>query len=308
MSLSLQSLAQLKSQPVSPRMAIAKEQTAPAEQGLSCLQQALATRFSQPELLSQSLCAFQEALRLNPHHATALCGMAYLLALSGDRVKARLYATQVLEQDLDHPLAQALWTSLQNQDISADSGRPRYGAVVSCDYDAQYEALKRLLNHSLRLYSQASLTRVLRPASPERDRLGQTITELERLLFKVNQHLQLIEQELDTHELERLKHPLQQILGRLLRLQQAFATHDAIFAAIRQGQQECRTLMTVLYAASASHQLESRLSELLDACDAVADRLDALYAQKYELPELRQAYRHWMSEVQMLQDQIDENH
>lgn len=283
--------------PVSRPSAPAAEMP-PASRGLRLLQQAKATGFHDRSLLQQSLQAFQQALAANPEHTGALCGMAYLLALSGDPDKARVFVAGVLEQNLDDPLAQSLWTSL-GEAMAA----PRWAAAVSCDLDARYDALEQMLKARLRYFTETQPPALL-SCDAASVRWLRRQQELDLLLDKVRLSLATLERELDTSALEQLCRPLQQLAKRLERHVRAQAEHDRLWQGVQRGRAQGRVLMTEL-AGLPDDALQVRLEALLDACDAVADGLDTLADAGWQLPDLLAAYRSWIAEIQLLQDQLD---
>ena len=59
--------------------------------------------------------------------------------------------------------------------------------------------------------------------------------------------------------------------------------------------------------ASAAQLLQQELTNLLDACDAIADHIDEWSEQKLNTHELEAAYEKTVFAIEMLQDACDES-
>lgn len=275
--------------------------TQSAAEGLALLQQAMRAGFTQPELLRQGFEILRSCLAQNPDHPDALCGMAWLLALCGRTDLARLYLARVLSQDFDHAYAAELWDAL---------GEPAHSQSdwVEIDYDSLLEALESMLKASMQRFSQAQIPgpEGLGFDQPARTRIAELESELKLMLSQSRQYLELLQQEIDTDSLYVWLRPLRSIAHRLGGHLEAQAEYAELEAALQDGQQQCRQLLNALSQGALS-QTEAPLEALLDRCDALADRIDALEARHYRIPTLIRSYTAWVEAIRLLQDQLDEH-
>ncbi|MGV3523435.1 MAG: hypothetical protein ACO1RX_04385 [Candidatus Sericytochromatia bacterium] len=256
------------------------------EQGLQAFAQAAQRGFRDKALLQQALEAWIQAVRQQRTQPEAYIALGYLFHMLGDKRSAVMYLKTAQQMAPQHPDPPMLLDLLLQRPSRAEN-----------EGDSEWESLENQLREwHARLPHWPRAQASLDPAiclglSTSRD-------ELQTALARLQQGLQSLEHSQDVAPLRQQLLPLeQQLQGYVQALKQS--------QQLQQLQRDLAAAHQQVKTASQNGLSAAGLEQLLDACDALADRVDALGEQPGSEP-LFDAYAELANAVERLQDKLDE--
>lgn len=243
------------------------------------------------------------ALRLNRQDPLNYIGMAYFLMLLDELSKAESYAQRALALDPENTKAGRILAGIVKlkKNKPPDSETPSRLAVTpeaSLSYSetraAIFQEVKRVLE-VVELPEPAVTPEACAAVIQQR----QSLKDL-RDLFKTQ--LKRLAKDDDITELEGLMRPLHALIARFEAALAAGVEFQSLSEAISLAFGQSADLFMAL-AGPVSAAFANQLEAILDSCDALADRLDALEQQHYDIKALEAEYGNLVSYVRALQDQ-----
>ncbi|MGV3526891.1 MAG: hypothetical protein ACO1RX_21920 [Candidatus Sericytochromatia bacterium] len=283
--------------------------------GVLALQNAYAQNFADKSLLKQAHGHFINAIRYNRQDIAAYLGLAYLLMLVEDVAMARKYLQEALRVEPDNAEALQLLAYMTRLEsgpavsVPADVALPEWESPAeTLDYDALYEQIEGFIFKQVhQLMSRPAMPRPTLDAETLQS-LRQDFAALQSQHAYVNQHLQTLEQELDTSELVQKMRPFESLLRRFEQALHISEQLERVMQALERELQAVQALQVQAHALQTPAELaelEDLLEETMDRCDALADQLDAFENQADDLSAALQRYEALITRVEALRESLD---
>lgn len=280
-----------------------------AKLGWRYIQQARQTQFTDSKLLQQASEAFFNAIQQKRQFAPPYMGLAYVLLLLGQPLKAKPYLEQAQKWAPNHPDIPLLLSFIQYQGASLQQGELQaFKPGLPADPELVYEQTEVAIYRLLKMISEKipPLPRVLVEAAG--------IAQWETLcceLIEQGQALQLdlewLDQTYDISELRQKFAPLERWCERAVAML-VFSRH-----VVTQRHRLQKLIQDVVYAIChppiGTHmfqQQESQLEQTMDRCDELADTLDQLEEQGYNIEPFLTDYHTLVAHVERWQEVLDE--
>lgn len=268
------------------------------QQGLEAFARASRSDFQDREALRQALDAWFEAIKQQRSNPEPYISLGYLFLLLGDSRTAVMYLKAAQNIAPRHPDPPVLIELLLREGRAEPAVSPA-AAQGSID-DESFEALEAELRDWLRRI-QTWQPPVPTPADQERLQLANCHQELAQALSEFQAQLIALEAEFDVSQLRARLRPLESKLqqyGQAIRLSEQFAelsaTIQQLYGLTRKASQDI------------GDEPLPDLEQLLDDCDAIADRLEAIEAKGFDISPLSGPYEALCQAIEKLQDKLDE--
>lgn len=302
-------LEQVQAQPVGRQ----KEAEEAYARGMQMVQEAEQNHFENKALVLSAYRHVSVALRKNKAEPLYYTGMAYILVLSGNIHRAQVYLYQALELDPEHTVAldlQAKLEQMRNPSTAEDDPKQRWLAFeqfpqpqTEAEYDVLYDKVCDFIQNELRHFLQQPVIRELSLNKAVVQSQQDFLLKLKSFDEWVMKKIRVLEEDLETQELESLLEPARQLqrqLKQILNLHKGFSeVHDHI----EYCQWQCQKLTQELTDLSQAECI-AQLEELYDDCDAIADQLDLL-VEKADITCLEEPYTALISQIEALQERVD---
>lgn len=289
------------------------------EDAAAAIQVAEDSGFQNLAALKRAHQSLEKAVALDPQDTRYLFLMAYLWFLMGSAEVSQAYLKAVLTLEPEHAQALELrrtWAQQQNlpplaawqQQVQAFEALPV--PRNEAEYDFLYAEIEQFLQSMTRYFMQLEL-------SPQSTMDSQTVAAQEQVLQQLNhvqqlvdQKLQLLAQKLEIQPLTQLNHPLRQIHARFEEALWATQVFNILQTACDAVQADAVNLLKEVKAAGENGRrpgdhFQSALNDLLDACDALADDLDAI-SERSSIDAIVPHYEETLRYVQHVQDVLDQ--
>ncbi|MGV3524875.1 MAG: hypothetical protein ACO1RX_11650 [Candidatus Sericytochromatia bacterium] len=236
--------------------------------------------------------------------------LAHVFIVFRDDRQALKYLALARELDPHHPDV-ALYSSFLSGPHAQETA-PAENPVPSettpwqsdlSDADAAYDELEQTIYTQVRAAMQSELAH-LAPSPEVCLTLRQHVQHLGDAYTRIQTRLRQLEGEFDVLELSRKAKPLELLLRRSERvLAQAEEMGDLGTQMDGLEKQAAALLQDVL--ADERTDTDARLEDLIDACDRVADALDALETAQVPCAELLVRYERVVAKVAQIQDEVE---
>lgn len=278
--------------------------------GMRCLNQAQKSGFENKPLLKEAATKLNQAIRLNRQDPHPYLSMAYLLMLLLKYPEALRYLKQAQTSATEHPKVQEMLDLIQQLQKKASSPAAVAPAVPEARETRAALPLWRSLSEA-KMAIMAEVKRVMeefRLPQPDGSAENQAIFQrrsetLQAVLNQLESNLLNLSQTADTQELDLLLGPIRSILKRFEKAIQICVDFQQLFKDIERVMLETSGCFESLAQQGLdASSLNPRLETILDDCDAIADRLDALAEQKIAIQPLEENYGKLVTYVQNFQD------
>jgi hypothetical protein len=317
--MNLKTLSQFES--VTSRLASNRTQNADkfTDHGLECLARVLnQTQVKeQKKLLLGAFDAFVNALSSQRSQPEPYIGIAFVLILIGNYPKALNYLKEARRLSPEHPDLTLLFDMIQKLQLKGktNAGASRIAVVEvqnteNIDYDELYDQIEMTIVTEVRLMMQDNRS-IPHPSCEERDlnNLRSKHDALWKLYSSIRDQLKVLEEEIDTSDLESHLKPFSVSLNRFevaLKI-----SHDLIQlkSNIIEQTKQSQVLINEIKVSDDPNDLpvaEENLEVLLDDCDRFADQLDDADGKKYPVKPLLTLYAKMVAQLETLQDLLDE--
>lgn len=262
------------------------------------------------QLLKQAADCFARGIQSYYGNPSNYLGMAYLFLLLGQAAKASPYLKSALELDPSSELGQQLLLQAQRAQTPEAARRPQGahsghmpGAVDVDEIYDQIEAAVQTFIRQLRNRPFWQMPPVIDAESYRALRREYESIEAQKRSFF--ERISTLEREIETAGLAQALnqvHPALQVLSGLLRASEKFMEIQ------RESRAHASTVLALLTRLQKGGQIApEQVEALLDHCDGLADKLDALEAEGLEISVLKPEYRQFLRKLEALQDALEEN-
>lgn len=271
--------------------------------GMQILLQAQQDHFRDLGRLKLASDHFLAAIRSQHRNPDPYIGMAYLLHLVDDDASALNYLHEALRVDPGNQSAYSLQMAIQEAAATPDQDQPAAGLHIG-DADLAYDQLEDLIHREIQLMSAFPPPQAT--TDPQRyTEIEDQYEQLRQLSGLIDEQLATLEQDLDLVALHARLQPIANRLKLYERVLQASRQMVDLRRSMTDEVETTRCLSQFLVyqpPGIARAQLESTL----DACDEIADAVNALEAKGTDIHELEADYAQLNAAVLHLQDAIDE--
>lgn len=259
--------------------------------------------------LKQAMRLFIQAARQRRSYVEPYIGLAYLSLLIDQKEVAHKYLQTALKLEPQNEDALRLLRYLSEEpEASAKDGIELLELPgKDLDQDQLYDQLEKTLFHWIRELMK------LPPPQPvfkaEAFELLQRQTEeLQDRLQGFERQIASLDKEFDTSELRRRMRPLEVVLQRSQRAIEVSEKMQMILKQIQGLIESVRSISARLESSRPDSLagLENELESLIDSCDWVADHLDPLDEQGYDISVLLHHYRMLTEMIEQIRDRMDE--
>lgn len=286
--------------------------------GMQALALAHQEDFSHKETVKSACTSLIESLKLNRQDIRPYLALAYLFTIVNAFDTAYEYLEAALELEPQNEVALAMQQVIgeQKQDIVPPSSDTLPSLSVSqdgrspIDYDALYDRIQIYIVAEVKKAMEIELP----PPSSEVEVsqfIDDKLDEYTEKYQYIKKELAILDEEIDTSDLERHAKPLQMIVKRLE--DNAAVTHQltSIRTQLEFLDKEVDQLLEQIQTALPPQEmavLERQVENLLDQYDAIADQLDLLEGKPYHWQPLLVKYEELIQKTELLQDEIDGVH
>ncbi|PIQ28053.1 hypothetical protein COW36_06860 [bacterium (Candidatus Blackallbacteria) CG17_big_fil_post_rev_8_21_14_2_50_48_46] len=289
------------------------------KKGMELLHQAHLEKFKQTATLSQAVDALSASIKFKRTQPEPYLALAYILFIIEDFESAIEYLRETLRISPDHPDALGLLeiitqkSALSKSSSQPPSSRPPHFVAASeseaeLDYDALYDQLEAFIVQQV---SRVSLFPALRPRADSKGQkeILKFYQEIKEILLSAQKQMQILEEELEVQDLQTRLQPLEVLEKRFALLLQISEQIKVILQRIESefeiAQQQVLSLGEIENRDD-FQIMEENLESLLDTTDQLADEIEGLDQKGYPAPEVEGVYAKLVSEIEKLQDGIDE--
>ena len=257
------------------------------------------------ERIRQAAALFLEAIDYQRDDVRPYMGMAYIFALLNQYQNGLEFLDDALEIEPDN-------TAIAAFKVFCESEQQQYPVDLAAieleqvDYDVLYEQTEDLLKHKIQ-----EAGHLLIPApSIQPQVINQLKENMHRVLStqeQIQEKLQILDQEFNIGPLTQLAQSLQIVFQRLKNVYQTSKQLLGIQDKIQLTHQESKQLHQLLRKEGYfSPAYDQTLEQLLDRCDAIADKLDGFENNQIPISEVMPHYEKLIQDIQFIQDEMDE--
>lgn len=280
-----------------------------AKLGWRCLQQAHQHQFADNKCLKQASEAFLSAIQHKRQFASPYVGLAYVMLLLGQPLKAKPYLERAYQYEPQYPDIGPLWQFIQYQGATLQRHQANPLPLMGLsDPEALYEQSETAIYQLLKLISEQI------PPLPkfllEESAMAQWESKCAALIEKGQQlqiQLEWLDETFDISELRQKFMPLERWCERAVSML-------VLSRQIGQQRQQIQQLTQRVIRAichpppdyQSYNQQEQQLEQTMDDCDFCADQLDQLEEQGYNVEPLLTDYHTLLAHVERWQEVLDE--
>jgi tetratricopeptide (TPR) repeat protein len=298
-------------------------------QGLSLLEKAHAQQYKDKSLLLRASDAFMDAIQHNRRNPDPYVGVAYLFLLLGKTPKAIRYLNEARRVAPSHEKARILLDSiLEQQDIQKEDAQfaeefpentpPTEMAFAANklpeldrnkDYDLLYDQIETLLMEQSKKLMNEPIEANPSMNISELGNVRERGAQLNQIYGHIDRQLKILDEEIDTSELRIRLRPLEVMKRRLDQILTVSQQYQEIQARSQDAQSQCQKLYRQILScqtASEQRQIEAAIEPLLDECDKIADALDSIAEQGFDISPVEDYYQQLIGAVETCQDLLDE--
>ncbi|PKL80664.1 MAG: hypothetical protein CVV27_00040 [Candidatus Melainabacteria bacterium HGW-Melainabacteria-1] len=287
-------------------------------QGRALTREGLQDPIDKAKLTEASGC-YARGIQLDYRNPTNYLGMAFLFLLLDQPAEALPFIKSALEIEPASELGQEMMQQAQ-EDLSKLVGKKSSVAVPvthaplpsegPIDYDAIYDRTEA----SIMLFLKEILTDEVLGYQPIPDpkrlkHLRQKHEVFQTRTLALHEQLEILDREMESGELRQHLSKVEQALKRLGSLEQLFEQFIELHADILKHSDLTQDVMTESQSTEDPEDipvLEENLNVLLDHCDSVADRLEALENQRHDIAPLQSPYQSYSEQLEQFQDILEE--
>lgn len=275
------------------------------EKGFYYLNLAHQENFADKLRIRKAAALLLEAVDYQLNDTRPYMGLAYIFALLDQHEAGLEFLDAALEIEPDNIAIQAFQEHFQSE--LKQSGHPQPTTQEeSIDFDTLYDQIEEILRHEIKEAGHLNI-----PAPTLDPQLMDTLKEnMHRLLathLQIQQKLQILDQEFDIGPLNNLSNSLLIFFARLKQIYQKSKQLLNLKSHISQTREEIKKLYATMQAEGYLHpKHDQSLEQLLDCCDAIADKLDEFESSSITITDLLPLYETLVKEIQVIQEAMDE--
>ena len=308
----LESLHSQLVQNAPPVMDPIKEAEQAYARGMQMVQEAEQNNFENKALVLSAYRHVSVALRKNKAEPLYYTGMAYILVLSGNIYRAQVYLYQALELDPQHAVALDLQDKLEqlNKPTNEEDLKQRWLAFEHLprpqnaeQFDTLYDSVEDFIQTEMRHFLHQPVIRELSLNKAVVASQQDFLIQLKSFDEWVMKKIRVLEEDIETQELEALLEPTRQLQRQLKQILNLHKVFSEVQDHIEYSQWQCQKLNKALEQLNQAACM-TQLEELYDDCDAIADQLDQLL-EKADITCLEEPYTALIAQIEALQERVD---
>jgi hypothetical protein len=268
------------------------------------------------ESLEQVCVYFTQAMRHNRSDVRPYLALSYLFSLVNNYVMAWKYAKAVKELYPENQIVLEWEANLKSQE---EKFKNKQAQPAQLSNDQQIDDLNpaqiKLIENKLRAFiiSQAQEITSQKPPQPtlrpeELEQLNNSLQNYQKVADQVSEQLDILNKYIDTQSLEYLYQPLLVNLKRYRETIGASMTfyelNDRSTELLNQVQ-ELEAQIKGLTTPDEISPLQDNLEEILDQCDLIADHIDQIEEQGFQLSPILALYKKLTRHIESCQTLLD---
>ena len=289
---------------------------------MQLLHQAHQENFYNLDLLSEAAEALIIAIQNNRTLPEPYLAMAYIFVLLENHQAATSYLKEVLRQYPENADALKLLAEIEAKEKAARKNlvaqgparpaptlpKPLPESPEEIDYDDLYESLETLIIEEVRKISEYPNIPPT-PKNKDLQEIKKYQQQVQSVLEKIQLQLQVLEAEIETHELLSKLKPLEILQKRYdisLHISQEL---QELLVKITEEQQLVQEQLGSLVEVESAEDLtimEENLDSLLDGSDQIANQIETFEQKGYACLEAEKSYSSLVKDIEKLQDAMDD--
>lgn len=290
------------------------------EDGLEKLYLAHEREFKDHQVLRDSVTDLIEAIKHNRKDVRPYVFLSYIFALIEDYEVAEEYLYGALELEPENPIVKAFQQTLIEQKRAILSGEDEaseineqlevglFGSsdpISDQDYDELYDSLEAYIARTVKKV-MANPVPSIAGSSKTIEVMESMITKLSKYQEHIEDQLEIVDEEIDISDLEKMAKPLFITLRNLenaLRISREF---HKVKHSIMKITKASKAFYKQVQAGQADiAKMEQSVEKMLDRSDSLADQLDIFEEKRYPSESLVTLYEEMIKNVVKLQDELD---